>query len=158
MTKLFILVLLFSVSAMATCWQGFETTCFLDKKKDLKMTYRIGGCSPPGGPVSYFSEMKVSALSNPNIFISAQKPEAIHGKISTLSLIGNIPMKTIESKNSLLIIEQIDSQIFLTLKSDLYPELDTEIKSELKEYKCSSVKLKWGRNSDLRRDRDILIQ
>lgn len=148
MKKILLPLVLISSYAYSTCYQGFKTTCFANKKLDLVMTYSIGGCSPPGGPVTHFSNMEISSLSDSSKKIFAKKPIGPSNVVKKQKLINNIPLKAVNGLESLLVITKTLKGHTITLKSELYPELDTDINVELESYKCDAVELKWGRRGD----------
>ena len=145
MKKFILSTYLLSSVAYATCFQSPKTVCFADKKLDLEMSYTMGGCSPPGCPVTYFSNMQVSSISDPSKALQIEKPLGPRDIILTQSLVGIIPLKPESSLESLLVIQKDINGYLLTLKSEALPELNTAINVNIKSYKCENVKLKWGR-------------
>tara|TARA_B100001971_G_scaffold214585_1_gene252907 strand:- start:113818 stop:114321 length:504 start_codon:yes stop_codon:yes gene_type:complete len=144
MKKIFLATYMLSSVAYATCYQSPETTCLKDKDLDLVMTYTTGGCSPPGGPVTHFSQMQISSISDPSKKLVIQKPMGPRNVILKQSLLGIIPLNPINDLESILIIQKDINGHKLTLKSDAFPSLDTLVNTPIK-YKCEKVDLKWGR-------------
>lgn len=150
MKKVLLSLILISGYAYSTCYQGFKTTCFKSKELDLVMTYQISGCSPPGGPVTHFSNMEISSLSDSAKKLFAASPFGPRNVILKQALLGDIPLKSVNGLKSLLLITKTVNGHEITLKSELLPELDTKIKVPLESYRCEHVNLKWGRNGDYR--------
>jgi hypothetical protein len=144
MNKVLLVAIFISLSVNATCWQSPETVCFSDKELDLKMTYSRVSCSPPGGPVNHSSTMQISSLSQPNKVLNIKPPKYLRNIIQQKELKGIIDLKSENELNSLLIIQKDINDFYITLVSDLYPELNTKVKTKLKSYKCEHVKLMWG--------------
>lgn len=145
MKKLLAISLLTTMATYATCWQSPETVCFVDKNLDLKMTYSRVSCSAPGGPVNHSSTMTVSSIRNPQKVLNIKPPKYLRNIIQQKELMGLIELKPVNDLESFLIIQKDINDYYLTLVSDLYPELNTKVKTKLNNYKCDDVKLKWGR-------------
>ena len=155
MKHLLTLTSLISLSVSATCWQSPETVCFKNKDLDLKMSYTIVSCSPPGGPVNHSSTMIISSLSDPNKKLNIKRPKYLRNVLQQQELMGVVNLQSVNDLNSLIIIQKDINEYNVTLISDLYPELNTRVGAKLDDYKCDRVMLKWGTTGQ-RRDRSIL--